>query len=70
MGRHAEPRWHKDNRRWYAALGRFDRRGRRREVYAPVTIGLTQKAEAWAWFVAEKERRGVEQRTEGHPDGR
>jgi hypothetical protein len=54
----ARPRYHKKRRRWYAYIGKFARDGRRHEVYAPESV--QREADAWAWFVEQKARRGIE----------
>src|SRR4051812_22705665 len=54
MPRQAEPRWNDARRRWYANIGERDEKGRRREVFAPDTLGKQDKTAAWKWFEAKK----------------
>lgn len=60
MARPARPRWHKTRKRWLACIGSFSRDGRRREVFAPPTIGRHDEASAWQWLAEEKQRRGLD----------
>lgn len=57
MPRKPEPRWKKSDRRWVAAIGEPDARGKARDVYAPATIGEGDKAAAWEWFAREVKAR-------------
>ncbi len=58
MPRQPEPRWHRNKKRWYAAIGEAGKNGRAKEVFAPETIGAADKAGAWEWFKEEVRRRG------------
>ena len=51
--------WHKVRRRWFANIGGLDSHGRRREVYAPGTLGPRDEAGAWEWFRTEVARRSA-----------
>jgi integrase len=57
MPRTAKPHWSKSRLRWYANIGEPDENGRRREVFAPETIGARDKDGALDWMKAEKKRR-------------
>jgi integrase len=50
LPRPAKPRWKESHRRWFANIGEPDERGRRREIYAPASIGEKDEQDAWAWF--------------------
>jgi integrase len=57
MARPIRPHWHKGRSRWYANIGERDEKGRRREVYAPTTLGPRDITRAWDWMREEQQRR-------------
>jgi integrase len=60
MPRAPRPRWNKGRRRWYANIGEPDDKGRRREVFAPESLGERDEGKAWEWFHEAQRRREAE----------
>ncbi len=56
---HVRPRWHVRLGRWYASVGDRDETGRRKEVFAPVTLARNDEPGAWQWMAAEIAKRAT-----------
>lgn len=56
MPQKAKPHWHPGVKLWYANIGPKGEDGRRRERYAPASIGPKDEGRAWEWFHEERKR--------------